>query len=362
MYQVMIVDDIEIFRRSIKRLKVWGENSGFIISDEAVDGLDAVEKLEKAPVDLVITDIKMPRMDGMELLRTISEKKLCPYVVLLSDYTEYYYARQGFIYGAFDYIGKPVEEDELVQVLGRISKQLDEKLQEERRLEELHQIAEEPYFTDVDIKMIVDRISNAEIEEVRTLITESVNNIEKSLNQEENKASIIVKNMMKRIMNGILNYYPWIPLYYNVNSLYNISFTNCLEVTEIKEAVIKNIEDLISSINLFIRCRDNKMVKDICSYVLINIDEKLSVKVIAERMYVSKAHLSEVFKQKMGLTLLEYITLVKMERAKKLLLESGLKNYEIAYQLGFRDNEYFNKVFKKYAAMSLTEFRLKKDK
>ena len=75
MFKVMIVDDVEVMRRDVKRLKLWGESSGFIIEAEAVDGLDALEQLEKHSIDLVITDIRMPHVDGIELLRQISEKK-----------------------------------------------------------------------------------------------------------------------------------------------------------------------------------------------------------------------------------------------------------------------------------------------
>lgn len=127
MYRVMIVDDAEFMRRDIKRSKLWGDASGFVITEEANDGVEALEKISTNPVDLIITDIKMPNMDGLELLEEISKKRLCPYVVLLSEYTEFGYAREGIVNGAFDYIGKPMKDNELERLLSRVKKNIVEK-------------------------------------------------------------------------------------------------------------------------------------------------------------------------------------------------------------------------------------------
>jgi len=88
LFKVLIVDDMEVFRRTLKRLKLWGDATGFVIISDSVDGQDALMKLEADSYDLIITDIRMPKMDGIELLRAVSEKKLCPVSVLLSDFAE----------------------------------------------------------------------------------------------------------------------------------------------------------------------------------------------------------------------------------------------------------------------------------
>lgn len=103
MYKVMLVDDYEIFRMEIKRMNIWKDNPQFQIVAEASNGIEAIAFLEKNQVDVLITDIRMPQIDGIELLKIASERKLCPVVILLSDYTEYNYARQCLVHGAFDY-------------------------------------------------------------------------------------------------------------------------------------------------------------------------------------------------------------------------------------------------------------------
>lgn len=358
MFKVMIVDDMEVLRRDVKRLKLWGENSGFMITDEAKDGLDALKKLKDRPVDLVITDIRMPNMDGIELLRNISENKLCPFAVLLSDYTEYNYARQGFVYGAFDYIGKPVDEKELAKLLERIRQHLIEKQQEEKKLMELQEIVEEAFFPAADVKQIIELLRHGEAK-AAVFAAAMVDTVGTSFNYDKGKAFLVLKNAVNEIINETLKNHPWIPAYMDVNLLGNMNLANCKDWEEIKAAVVAVEEKLISVVVRFIGCHDSSIVKQACEYVLEHIDEELSVKMLSERLYISKSYLSDIFKQKFGISLLEYITMVKIERAKRLLREENLKNYEIAYKLGFQDNEYFSKVFKKHTGMSLTEFRQK---
>lgn len=358
MLKVMIVDDMEVLRRDVKRLKLWGEKSGFMITEEAKDGLDAIQKLEANPVDLVITDIRMPNMDGIELLRNISEKKLCPFAVLLSDYTEYNYARQGFVYGAFDYIGKPVDEKELAKLLERVKQHLAENQLKEQKLIELQGIVEEAFFPASDVKQIIEMISSG-VTNAAVLTTNMVDIVGAYFNYDKRKALLVLKNAMNEIINGTIKNHQWISAFTDVNLLKNIDFTNCSDWDDIKKAVVEVETKLYSVVDRFIGCHDSTIVKQVCNYVLEHINEELSVKLLSDKLYLSKSYLSDIFKQKFGISLLEYITMVKIERAKRLLREENLKNYEIAYKLGFNDDEYFSKVFKKHTGMSPTEFRQK---
>lgn len=354
----MIVDDMEVLRRDVKRLKIWGENSGFLITEEAKDGQEAIKILENNSVDLVITDIRMPNMDGIELLQNISERKLCPFVVLLSDYTEYRYARQGFMYGAFDYIGKPVDEEELTNLLGRISQQLNEKIQEEKKIDDLMEIAEEAFFPAADVKQIIELICLGETK--ATVLTASmVDTVGAFFNEDKRKALLILKNAVNEIIIEVLKVHQWVSSYIDVNSLGYIESVDCSKWQELKTSVVNVVVKLVSVMIKFVGSSESSIVKQACEYVLEHIDEELSVKTLAEKLYISKSYLSDIFKQGFGVPLLEYINMVKIERAKMLLREENLKNYEIAYKLGFHDHEYFSKVFKKYTGMSLTEFRQK---
>lgn len=125
----MIIDDEPIIRMGLKHVINW-EDLGFKIVQEAKNGNDALGKFEEKPVDLIITDIKMPQMDGLDLLKALREKNNDVCVILLSGFAEFTYAQKGIEFGAFDYILKPMNPTDIEEVLNRAYKKLmnNEKL------------------------------------------------------------------------------------------------------------------------------------------------------------------------------------------------------------------------------------------
>ena len=350
MYKVMLVDDMEIYRRYLRRLGVWKDS--FVIWEEAMDGADALVKLQNNPVDLVFVDIRMPRMDGIEFLKKASEIQSCPCIVLLSDFTEYGYARQGIIYGAFDYISKSITEKEMQNLLERVKQHLDQKRLEELKINQLQEYVEESYFFSPDVKYIIECICKGE-EKASELIVWMMDNIMEDLGPDRNKAILLIRNLLMGIIEEVSNVYPWLSLYYEPQLVCLVSNK---EWSILRGRIINKVSELLVLINRFVPKCDNEVISKTCEYILTNIQEDLSVKVIAENMYISRAHLSEIFKQKLGITLLEYITTAKIERAKRMAERKEFNNTDIAYQLCFHDYGYFNRVFKKYTGMTLIQY------
>ncbi len=123
MYQVLLVEDDTAMRFLYTKMKAWTE-CGFQIAEQASNGKNALEVLEKRSFDLVFTDVRMPFIDGIELLREIKQRGIQTNVIFSSSYDEFEYARQGLILGAFDYILKPVDERKLENVLTRMKEKL----------------------------------------------------------------------------------------------------------------------------------------------------------------------------------------------------------------------------------------------
>lgn len=123
MYKILLVEDDIALHYVYKRMKIWDEK-GFCISDIAKNGKEALKKLDVQKFDMIITDIRMPVLDGIGLLKKISEYGMDIYTVILSSYDEFEYAKQAMIYGAADFIVKPLKEKELEEVLERAKKQL----------------------------------------------------------------------------------------------------------------------------------------------------------------------------------------------------------------------------------------------
>ena len=106
MYKIMLVDDEPIVRLAIKSLINWEEN-GFEMAFEASNGKQAIKLLEANPgIDIIITDINMPVMDGLELISQISDMGLEPEIIVLSSYNDYDWVRKAFKLGVNDYILK----------------------------------------------------------------------------------------------------------------------------------------------------------------------------------------------------------------------------------------------------------------
>ena len=131
--KVMLVDDEQIITTGLQKLIDW-EAEGYEIVKTARNGVEAIKYLEKEKVDLIITDIRMPEMDGLEMIKNIKEKSLSEaYIILLSGYSDFGFAKQAIKYGCSDYILKPIQEKVLVDSLRSVAakKQITIKRQED---------------------------------------------------------------------------------------------------------------------------------------------------------------------------------------------------------------------------------------
>lgn len=120
MLKVLLVDDEPFIVQGLSVLIEW-KREGFEVVATAADGKEALEYLKSHPVDLVIADIKMPIMTGLELLETIREQEISDaYFVILSGYSDFSYAQQAIRYKCMDYVLKPVEKEELLAILRKV--------------------------------------------------------------------------------------------------------------------------------------------------------------------------------------------------------------------------------------------------
>ena len=118
MYKVLIVEDEDIIRKGLMFMVNW-QQAGCVVAGEAADGLEGLEKIRETRPDIVIVDINMPVMDGLEML----EKSIQEYgydAIIVSGYSEFEYARKAITLGVTEYLLKPVNFNELYDALGKI--------------------------------------------------------------------------------------------------------------------------------------------------------------------------------------------------------------------------------------------------
>ena len=135
-YSVLLVDDEEEIRAGISRKIDW-LSLGFDLVGQAENGADALDLAEQLQPDVVLTDIKMPFMDGLELCRHLRQSLPAAKLVVFSGFDDFEYARKAVGMGVSEYIMKPINAPELMEVLQKLRQQLDQQRSERRDMESL---------------------------------------------------------------------------------------------------------------------------------------------------------------------------------------------------------------------------------
>ena len=138
LYRILLVDDEEEVRKGIIRKMEW-EKLGFEVAGDAENGEEALEKVEQLQPDVVITDIRMPYMDGLTLTRRIREKYPSIRVLIFSGYDDFEYAQQAIKLHVTEYILKPVNVEELSEILTRVRENLEEEIKQRRDIDSLRE-------------------------------------------------------------------------------------------------------------------------------------------------------------------------------------------------------------------------------
>ena len=134
MLKIFLAEDEYVVREGIKNNIDWKAH-GYDFVGDASDGELALPMIQKLKPDIVITDIKMPFMDGLELSRLIKKEFPWMEIIILSGYAEFDYAREAIAIGVAHYLNKPISGDELISELDKLAKKVEEKKQE-RQLKE----------------------------------------------------------------------------------------------------------------------------------------------------------------------------------------------------------------------------------
>ena len=137
MYRVFLADDEVWALAALKNLIDWGKY-GFAVIGEAENGQQALERIERDQPDLIVSDIRMPGMDGLTLIKTIRDRNWRSEVLLVSGYTDFEYAKEAIRLGCRGYLVKPVAEEELIEYLAKTKEALDEagKRRQEREVQD----------------------------------------------------------------------------------------------------------------------------------------------------------------------------------------------------------------------------------
>lgn len=363
MVKVFLVEDEAIIRHGIRDNIDWASH-GFEFAGEAGDGEYAYPLILKAQPDILVTDIKMPFMDGLELSRLVKKALPRTRIIVLSGYNEFEYAKEAIKIGISDYLLKPVSSAGLIDALKKAA-------------DEIRKNGKIRGFWS-GILSATKNIRNFWIKRITAVLTGSSSTIFKA------RLSRRVQSVCRGVFRAIgehnyksllLRQYMTMDIFYCVQE-----FLKKLkaEPPEVPESVvdIKRVPKVIESVEMTkaylieeftaaLQARDRasndrygSVIRDAKEYIRANFSQSdLSLNRIAVHIGVSPSYFSSIFKQETGQSFVEYLTQVRMERACELLKCTSYRTSEIGEQVGYNDSHYFSSAFKKAMGQSPKEYK-----
>lgn len=279
MYTMVLLDDEKIVLQGIQKV-CEKEDCGFLVKGAFVDPLKALDALPELRPHLIITDVRMPQMDGLEFAKR--EKEILPEseIVILSGYRDFTYAQTAMKIGVSDYLLKPIKKADFSDMLHRMYARIEAKS------------GQAAYYQVLDgyARGLVGK------EEVENVVSSSA-----------------MKDVGQRP--GMVN-------------------------PEGDQSA-------------------TKIVRDALNYIKKHYNENISLTDVAEHVNVNKSYLCDVFKKEQNVTIINYMTNLRIEKAKELLVHTDMKMYEISVEVGYNDYTYFSQIFKRNTGSTLSEFRKK---
>lgn len=334
-YQLLIVDDEATIRDGLSKIIKWGE-IGFDTPYTAENGLRAIEILKGNPINAIITDIRMPQITGLELIRIAKELNPSIKVVIISGFDKFEYAFEAIKLQVEDFILKPINPDQVKEVFLSIKEKLDSELG----------------FDDFSSNYKCRIIANQIIENFENGNLDSSN---KLLKEYFSKIKSLPYLAQKNIANEIISL---LATYFNV-SIHNLNIQNKINEIADNDQCDTEISFFEKYHRLFeiIQSKTGKMTTVLCNRAKKMVEEQysnpnLSIKKISTELSVSYGYLSSVFREKEGIGLKAYLIKTRMIKARELLLSRQLKVLEVAKAVGYFNYRYFSDAFSSYYGKS----------
>lgn len=340
MYDILFVDDDESIGFIVSKFKLW-ENVNFKIKKQARNGKEALEILEKESFDLIITDIRMPIIDGLELVRDIREKGDGTAVILSSTHSDFEYAKKGLQLGAIDYIVKPFLEEDLIKTLSRLEELFLEK--------ETKKLTVDSSISESKIKQWYNDIIHYR-KDKNQLVNEFYRELEEVFPKQDEVYPKLINSILSEIWNNICNTFSWVTYVENFELAFSDGQTSPLTIEDI-------VESLQFIVNQYQLNKYDNIINRICSTIVKNIGSDSILDLVSLEVGLSKDYIGKLFRSKLGITMGEYCTLVKIQYAKKMLQHSNMKVYEISEFLGYSTVDYFSKLFKNKVGVTPIQYR-----
>lgn len=354
MYKVLIVEPQEFALKALLNLPIWGMGQdGFVCTETATNGEEALTLLQTKEFDLVLTEINLAIFDGLQLLKQIYRENERPLIVFISDIVSFTYAREGFIYGAFDYLPKPVSRENMLTLFQRASEKL-EKMKKHLSAKTDTSPEHRTNFAKGQIQHLINLFTHKD-ETVTELFHKMLRTIYHAKVSSQ-PSDILANKFFITVTEGIFERHDWLPLYLPQNFHKQFDYPVLHNSSNFIEYYLRKFTSLFQLYcQLNPDFQDETLVK-IHQYILQHPEEDLRLTLIAGKFYMNHSYLSNLFSKKSSIRYSQLVTIVKMKRAEYLLNYTVLPVIDIAYRLGYKDIHYFTQIYKKTIGKSPAEY------
>ena len=365
--RLLIVDDEETVREGIKELVDWAFYD-FTDVETAQDGFKALESIEQHEPDIILLDINMPRMTGLQVMETIQARNIQCKVIIVSGLEDFKVAQQAIRLGATDYLLKPASPDEIVDAVLRslqmireeaeISETIQESevnenilsvLSNTKRLREMFRGEDGicyPLKEEANLLVSIQCGDYEEVEHEYHVFFEKI----REYNTEDSKKIKCILLITAQLLRVCIQSNLEVD-----DALFgNVSWENIEEDEQLNEALWRIILKIFESFNA--KSNSHESVDKAVKFIHANYDQDMTLEILADEVHMTPTYLSQIFKRYIGKTYLNYLHSVRIEHAKDLLARGEFKIYEVSSKVGYKDEKYFAKLFKKYTGVSPSKY------
>lgn len=401
MFRLLIADDEPMICEGLAAYagNWWKDEVEWIRT--AQDGQSAWQMVQDERPDVLITDIRMPHMDGIELLRRIREEQLDVKAIVLSGYNEFEYVRDMALLGIENYLLKPVNEEELFSTLKstlqKIGRERELKLKAQLNADLIREniinrwlygaigekeLVERAEFLGLDLEaegylpcavrlLAAEHERNAELAEQMYEIGREIFQMSPNCYFSRNYNGDVIavfcgekgaaNQEAGRQLNACMDRIyertgqkvyclvgAYVEGYWEVAESFRSAIKNGVYISRVEMRQEETAEEEGSASPFSLR---------LAAYVLEHYQEELSLKSLAAHFRGNAAYIGQVFKRDMRKSFSDYLKDVRMEKAKEFLIKSDLSAREIAQRVGFTNTTYFCTVFKKETGLSPDRYR-----
>lgn len=387
MWKVLIADDEPKIRQGLKNT-LNAFSLPLHVCAEAKNGVDALEKAKEYRPDILLLDICMPRLSGIAFLEELQKLDLECKTIIISGFNEFSYAKQAMKLGVCAYLLKPIVEEELENTLAEVVKTLEETRKNRKFMEKMQeqfqqsrQYLREKFFHDWIQGKLTERAWKEQVEFLEMdipselFLTVVMVNFpyEKEMEMYRQTVEAIMEEELKTLGTswifvsrcqegvGISGGYPQDIEEFQkklAGKIEKETGGKCWVFTEIcrRERIPAVYEEIHERGRKVMECKP--VVQEARNYIYANYGKRdLDLTEVADAIGLNPSYLSRVMKQELGISFKDFLTMLRINHAIRLMRNQQLSLNQIAEQVGYSNQHYFSAAFKNCQGISPSEFR-----